>query len=124
MKSEINEYAPEARDGFGYHDGKQKVFELVRTTGPEDMETIFRARIDALEDPELTDGARMLFARLLDSALDPASWFKRRGQVCISNTQLRERLSRSARAIYGWTKELETQRHVWMSKLGRPTCNP
>lgn len=77
-----------------------------------------------MTDPELSDGARNLFTLLLDYSLNPGRWFKRKGQVAISNTQLRERLSRSARAIYGWTRELIQQRHIWVTKWGRPNMQP
>jgi hypothetical protein len=75
--------------------------------------------MDVLTDPELTDGARNLFTLLLDLSLDPRLNGGRRGEIAISNTQLRERLYRSARAIYGWTGELVVQRHLWVSKKKR-----
>jgi hypothetical protein len=89
-----------------------------------DTQKILKARLEAVTDAELTDGARNLFTFLLDLALNPRVNNDRRGEITISNTQLREWLDRSARAIYGWTKELVKQRHVWVSKLPRPNMHP
>ncbi len=101
----------------------EQKFRIEKAQDP-DTAKILGARMDVLTDRELTDGARMLFTLLLDLALDPQCWFKRRGQVAISNMQLRERLYRCARSIYGWSRELVSQRHVWMNKLGRPNMQP
>ena len=126
MNNQTSEYldrrdAPSGRDQN--HNGRSKCFDIVPAKD-RDTEIILGARMAVLTNRNLTDGARALFTLLLDLALDPRSWHRRRGQVCISNTQLRERLFRSARAIYGWTKELEEERCIWVSKLGRPNMQP
>ena len=100
----------------------QKKFDLKPAKDPSEH-VIIRAREDAVTDPELTDGARNLFTFLLDLANNPYVNNGRKGQIAISNTQLCERLTRSSRAIYGWTKELEEQRHIWVSKLPRPNMH-
>ena len=100
----------------------EPIFHLQKAKDPW-TEKILGARMAALCDPELTDGSRNLFTLLLDLSLDPVANMGRRFEVCISNTQLRERLARSARAIYGWTQELETQRHIWLSKKPRPNMH-
>jgi len=115
MTYDTAEYLPNHRP--------EKKFDIVKAKDP-DLETILGARMDVLTDPELTDGARSLFCLLLDMSLDPAMNLWRRGEIAISNTQLRERLWRSSRAIYGWTKELESQRHIWVSKKRRPNTQP
>lgn len=122
MKSNITDYLPKQGEE---HNGQQheRKFGIVPAKD-KDTETILQARKECITDPELTDGARNLFTLLLDLALDPDWNMRRRGQVALSNTKLRELLSRSARAIYGWTQELKTQRHIWVSKLGRPNTQP
>lgn len=123
MRNEIAEYAPQANEGLGQSNHKEKTFELVRSKDPTDH-LIIRAREDAVTDPELTDGARNLFTFLLDLANNPYVNGGRKGQITISNTQLRARLKRSSRAIYGWTKELVEQRHIWVTKFPRPNMHP
>jgi hypothetical protein len=110
------------QDPSSDHGNKPKSLDIVPHKDPKQL-IIIRAREDAVTDPELTDGARNLFTFLLDLANNPYVNNGRPGQIAISNTQLRERLSRSARGIYGWTEELIVQRHVWMSKLPRPNMH-
>lgn len=102
---------------------RDKKFSVERAADP-DIQKILGARMDVITDPQLSDGARNLFTLLLDLCLDPQLNNRKRGEICISNTQLRERLSRSARAIYGWTQELCLQRHIWVSKKRRPNMKP
>jgi len=97
----------------------QKVFDLKRAVDPE-TKVILQARKDVLRDPALRDGARVLFALLLDYSLDPRMWFPRKGSVMISTQKLSEHLSRSRRAIFGWTKQLIEQGQIWVSKWARP----
>jgi hypothetical protein len=122
MSSQTSEYLPEARQGLEQFNTKEKSFELVRAKDP-DQHVILRARDAVTTDPALTDGARNMFTFLLDLSLNPSVNNGRRGQIAISNTQLCERLSRSSRSIYGWTKKLEEQRHIWVSKLPRPNMH-
>ena len=103
-------------------DTRQKNFDIVPAKD-RDTHKIFKARLEAITDGELTDGARNMFTFLLDLAFNPRVNNDRRGQIAISTTKLSEWLDRSERAIYGWTRELVKQRHVWVSKLPRPNMH-
>ena len=122
MNSEVAEYIPESDQGSTQSNDKEKSPEQLRKK-LQDQQTIFKAREDCTTDATLTKGARLLFTLLLDLALNPQVNNSRRGQIAISNTQLCELLHASRRAIYGWTKGLEEQRHIWVSKLPRPNMH-
>jgi hypothetical protein len=111
-------YEPAERD----QTEQQKKFRIEKAQD-KDTQTILRARQQALEDPELTNGASKLFAYLLDLSLNPNVNIGRRGQIGISTQQLSQRLHASRRAVYGWVRQLIAQRYVWLSKLARPNTN-
>jgi hypothetical protein len=119
MRPSLDYLTPEETDD---HENRQK-FKIERAPDPNQCKNI-RTRLESITDGELTDGARNLFTFLLDLALNPRVNDNRRGQIAISTTKLGEWLSRSERAIYGWTKELVAQRHIWVSKLYRPNTKP
>jgi hypothetical protein len=123
MISQTSEYLDSREEPAIEHNDRQKNFEIKPAKDP-DRQKIFDARDAGITDPALTDGARNLFNYLLELSLNPYANNWRRGQVGISVTQLSERLSRSARAIYGWTRELVAQRHIWVTKLARPNTRP
>ena len=117
MNTDISEYLDQPSSS-----GPDKKFRLERALDPE-TQKILIARMSVATDRTLSFGARNFFTLLLDLALDPTYHQGRRGQVAMSNTQLRERLNASARAIYGWTRQLESQLHIWLSKLPRPNTH-
>lgn len=84
---------------------------------------IIETRVAALEDPDLTDGAKVLFDYLLHLALQPKSqhWF---GVVTISTGKLAWKLKRAKRSIYNWNDELRAKRFIRISKLERPNMWP
>jgi hypothetical protein len=121
MKSEINEYAPEARESLGQSDHKAPF----RLAPPEPDITllILQARRDACEDPDLNPGAVKLFVYLLDySLLKSAS--RKVGTILFSTQQLIERLHSSKRAIYKWKRQLVAKRFIWISKYYMPNTWP
>jgi hypothetical protein len=118
MKTETSEYL----NGDDQGQQGEKKFTIQKARDP-DFQKILDGRMAVLTNSDLHDGAKVLFTLLLELALNPFIRLRVRGQVAISNTQLRERLSRSARAIYGWTHELVFHNHIWLSKLPRPNMH-
>lgn len=89
----------------------------------KDTQTILRARREVHEDPDLSFGARTLFAYLLDLSLNPSVNNFRRGEICVSMRQLGERLHAGKSSLCGWVKDLSVKRHIWVSKLRRPNMD-
>lgn len=97
---------------------KPKAFSI--GPAPDDIgEVIKDARHKVTHDRLLTDGAKVLFTILLDLACS-RSTYAHFGSVLISTTKLRERMYRSARAIYKWKKQLVARRHLWITKEQMP----
>ena len=115
MNDLTNDYLP--NNG---QNGHKKVFNLVPVE--DDIgQQIKSVRTDALGDPDLSDGARMFLCKVLDLAVSRDT-MKRFGSVIISTTKLCDLLKRSARAIYGWKKELS--HYIWISKVPMPNFWP
>jgi hypothetical protein len=100
-----------------------KVFGLVKAPDP-DQQKIFNVRREVCEHHSLHDGAKVLFVRLLDLALNPTANNGRRGQIVISFLQLHERLHRSYRALWGWVRELVTEGYVRVTRVPMPNTHP
>ena len=91
----------------------RKIFDLVPAQDPM-TSAILQARRSCVTDPDLSDGAKLLFVLLLDWSLWPGK-NKGPGVITISTTKLTELLCRSARAVWGWKKELLEKRFVWIT---------
>ena len=101
---------------------KPKAFTIGPARDPL-RDAILQARYDALSHPTLADGAKVLFAFLLDLALSrAASWTV--GVVTISTTKLSEELCRSKRAIWKWKQQLIAARFIWITKQYMPNFFP
>ena len=101
---------------------KPKAFTIGPARDPL-RDAILQARYDALSHPTLADGAKVLFAFLLDLALSrAASWTV--GVVTISTTKLSEELHRSKRAIWKWKQQLVAARFIWITKQYMPNFFP
>jgi hypothetical protein len=114
--TELTESEPSAK-------GKPGVFGLYRKEDPNTLLAI-HTREDVCEDLELAFGARLLFTRLLDLALNPNLYNGSRGQIIVSIMQLSERLGSSERTIERWIKQLVSKRIIWISKVFRPNTKP
>lgn len=116
--TDTSEYIPK-------DDGKAngKIFTLGKAPDPDTLLAI-HTREECCETVELDFGARLLFCRLLDLALNPTLNNRRKGQIVISQTQLMERLGASKETIGRWTSELVRARFIWVTRVPRPNTHP
>jgi hypothetical protein len=104
-------------------DAREKIFDLHKTPDPNQLVAI-RTREEVCDDPDLSDGAKVLFVRLLDLALNPGLNQGRKGQVIASQMKLACFLKCTERSIRRRVGELIQKLFIWTSLIPRPNTKP
>lgn len=105
------------------NDVKESVFGLVSKPDPNQLVAI-RTREEVCDDPHLSDGAKVLFIRLLDLALNPHVNQGRKGQVIASQMKLACFLKCTERSIRRRITELVEKLLIWTTLIPRPNTKP